>query len=56
MLMSCLDFKEFQPLYAYKLYAYKKKGVHCSTTFMEKQGIVSFYSFFFQYSQGMSQE
>ena len=28
MLMPCLNFKEFQPIYAYKVYAYiKKKGV-----------------------------
>ena len=27
MLMICLNFQESQPKYAYKLYAYKKKGV-----------------------------
>ena len=26
--MSCLDFKKFQPLYAYKLSAYKNKKVY----------------------------
>ena len=39
--MSCLDFKVFRPLYAYKVYAYKKKvyTTFCKTEIRFVSGI-----------------
>ena len=51
MRMSCLDFKEFQLLYAYKIYAYKKKGVLETKEIRSRLGMRPLCSkYIFQYS------